>query len=106
MRKKVEPVLIADFMSSEDSEYEDTEQGQSSGSEMDDVPPIRKKKLIKHKPLWRSCEMQSVLDSLDRKMDRRRDARAKKMCLEVVMGADSNRPKPGGMPEWATELFS
>ena len=106
MRKKVEPVLIADFMSSEDSEYEDVEQGQSSGSEMDEVQPIKKKKLIKHKPPWRSREMQSVLDSLDRKMDCQHDARAKKMCLEVVMGADSNRPKPGGMPEWAVELFS
>ena len=51
MRKKVEPVLIADFMSSGDSEYEDIEQGQSSGSEMDNVPPIRKEKLIKHNRL-------------------------------------------------------
>lgn len=106
MRRKVEPVLTADFMSSEDSEYEDVEQGQSSGSEMDDVQPTKKKKLIKHKLPWRSRELQSILDSLDRKMDRRRDARAKKMCLEVVMGADSNRPKPDGMPEWAVELFS
>ena len=93
MRRKVEPVLTADLMSSEDSEYEDIEQEQSSESEMDDVQPTKKKKLIKHKPPWRSCEMQDVIDSLDRKMDRRRDARAKKMCLEVVMGADSNRPK-------------
>ena len=49
--------------------------------------------------------MQCVVDSLDRKIDRRRDARAKKMCLEVVMGADSTRPKPDGIPEWAIELF-
>ena len=49
--------------------------------------------------------MQSVLDSLDRKMDRQHDTRAKKMCLEVAMGTDSNRLKPGGMPEWAMELF-
>ena len=44
-------MLIADFTSSGDSEYEDIEQGQSSGSEMDNVPPIRKEKLIKHNPL-------------------------------------------------------
>lgn len=97
-------------MSSEDSEYEEVniDQGQSSGSELEDIPPVKKKKLVKHKLPWRSHEMQSVLDSLDRKMDRRRDARAKKMCLEVVMGSDSKRPKPDGMhmPEWATELFS
>ena len=30
--------------------------------------------------------MQSVLDSLDRKMDRRHDTVAKKMCFEVAMG--------------------
>ena len=50
--------------------------------------------------------MQSVLDSLDRKMDHRHDTMAKKMCLEVAMGTDSNRLKPSRMPEWATELFS
>ena len=50
--------------------------------------------------------MQCVVDSLDRKIDCRRDARAKKMCLEVVMGADSTRPKPDKMPEWAIKLFS
>ena len=49
--------------------------------------------------------MQCILDSLDRITDRRRDARAKKMCLEVVMDPDSTRPKPDGMPEWATELL-
>ena len=95
-------------MSSEDSEYEEVniDRGQSSGSELEDMPPVKKKKLIKHKLPLRSHEMQCVLDSLDRKMDRRRDARAKKMCLEVVMGSDSERPKPDGVPEWATELFS
>ena len=49
----MEPVLIADLMSSEDSEYEDvTEhvQEQSSGSELEDVPTVKKKKLIKHNP--------------------------------------------------------
>ena len=30
--------------------------------------------------------MQSVLDSLDRKMDRRHDTMAKKMYLELAMG--------------------
>ena len=41
----MEPVLIADLMSSEDSEYEDvTEhvQEQSSGSELEDVPTVKK----------------------------------------------------------------
>ena len=87
-------------MSSEDSEYEDVviEQAQSSGSELEDVPAVKKKKLIKHNPPWRSREMQCVLDSLDRKIDSQRDARAKKMCLELVMDPDSTRSKPDGMP--------
>ena len=71
--------------------YEDVvvEQRQSSGSELGDVPAVKKKKLIQHKPPWRSCKMQCVLDILDRKIDCWHDARAKKMCLEVVMGPDS-----------------
>ena len=95
-------------MSSEDSEFEDVsvQQGQSSGSELEDIEPIRKKRLIKHRPPWRSREMQLVIESLDRKMDRRRDARAKNMCLEHVVGPDSKRPKPDGLADWATELFS
>ena len=52
-------------MSSEDSEFEDVtvEQGGSSGSELEDVEPIKKKRLIKHKPPWRSREMQLVIES-------------------------------------------
>ena len=56
----------------------------SSRSELEDVPAVKKKKLIKHKPPWKSCEMQCVVDSFVRKIDRQCDARAKKMCLEVV----------------------
>ena len=50
--------------------------------------------------------MQSIIDSLDRKLDRRRDDRAKGMCLQTSIGGDSKRPKPDHLPEWATELFS
>ena len=94
-------------MSSEDSKLEDVtvEQGQSSRSELEDIEPIKKKRLIKHKLPWRSREMQLVIESLDRKMDCRRDARAKNMCLEHVVGPDSTRPKPDGLPDWATELL-
>ena len=96
-------------MSSEDSEYEDVttpRDGDSSGSELEDSTTSKKKKrLIKHKPRWRSHEMQSVVESLDRKIGRYRDAKAKKMCLEVIEGEDSPRSKPDGLPEWAAELF-
>ena len=104
--EKVEPVLKADFMSSEESQYEKRDIDGSSGSDLEDAPPRREKKLIKHKVSWRSQEMQLIIDSLDRKLDRRRDDRAKKMCHEVVMGSASTRPKPDNLPEWATELFS
>ena len=105
-KQKVEPVLKADFMSSEESQYEECDIQGSSDSELEDAPPRRKKKLIKHRVPWRSQEMQLLVDSLDRKLDRRRDDRAKKMCHEVVMGSDSTRPKPDNLPEWATKLFS
>ena len=65
-KKKVDPILKADYMSSsEDSELEDVtvEQGQSSGSELGDIEPIKNKRLIKHKPPWRSREMQLVIES-------------------------------------------
>lgn len=50
--------------------------------------------------------MQLIIDSLDRKLDKRYNDRAKKMCHEVVMGSDSTRSKPDNLPKWATELFS
>lgn len=50
--------------------------------------------------------MKRVIESLDRKLERRRSERAKGMCLEVIMGEDSSRSKPEDLPEWATELFS
>ena len=105
-KQKVEPVLKADFMSSEESQYEECDIDGSSGSDLEDAPPRREKKLIKHKVSWRSQEMQLIIDSLDRKLDRRRDDRAKKMCHEVVMGSASTRLKPDNLPEWATKLFS
>lgn len=42
--------------------------------------------------------MQSMVESLDRKIGCRRDAKAKKMCLEVIEGEDSTKPKPDGLP--------
>ena len=67
---------------------------------------LKEKKLIKHKLPWRSQEMQHVIASLDRKLERRRSDQAKGMCLEVVMGEDSCRTRPENLPEWAGELFS
>ena len=46
-----------------------------------------------------------MMDSLDRKLQRKRTPRGKAMCLEVEIGGNSSRPKPDHFPEWATELF-
>ena len=37
----------------------------------------KKKRLVKHKPRWRCCEMQSVVVSLDMKIGRCSDAKAR-----------------------------
>ena len=108
-KEKIRPVLKAEFMSSEESVTEEvaTDQEHSSESDTGEVCPSRgRKKLIKHKLPWRSQEMQRVIDSLDRKLDRRRDDRAKKMCLETSVEGESTREKPDHLPQWATELFS
>ena len=108
-KERIRPVLKAEFMSSEESgtEHPSIEQEASSGGSDTEQPPSRgKKRLIRHKLPWRSQEMQCIIESLDRKLERRRSDRAKTMCLQVVMGDDSCRPRPENLPEWATELFS
>ena len=80
---------------------------ESSGSEYDASEQIvkRKKKLIRRKLPWRSQELQAVIESLDRKIERRTD-RAKAMCREIRVDGNSGRLAPHGAPEWAVELFS
>ena len=89
-------------MSSEESSNENPsveQEGSSSGSDTEQQPSRGKKKLIKHKLPWRSQEMQLIMESLDRKLERRRSDRAKGMCLEVVMGDNSSRARPENLPE-------
>ena len=91
-------------MSSEECAYVD-----SSNSEDDEAHTTaqrRKKKLIKHTLPWRSVEFRRLLESLDRKIDRRRTDRSRSMCLEVEVGAESTRQAPHDIPDWAKELFS
>ena len=101
-------------MSSDESNAEEVsvEQDPASSDESDhdqehSTATLKKKKsLVKHKLPWRNQELQRILDSLDRKLDRRRGDRAKAMCLDFTIGADSTRPMPLTVPEWARELFS
>ena len=62
--------------------------------------------MIRHKLPWRSVEFERVIASLDRKLDCRRSARSKAMCLKVHDGRDSTRPKLDDLPEWASNLFN
>ena len=96
-------------MSSEESVVEDTASENNSSDDSDgpsEPTHAHKKKKLTNKLPWRSQEYQSVIASLDQKIARRRDDRAKRMCLETTMGGDSARPKPDHLPEWASELFS
>lgn len=113
-KEKIRPVLKADFMSSDESDANNITRSQpdaGASSESDGEgerpdPEQRKKKLIRHRLPWRSRELQLTLESLDRKIARRRSDRAKAMCLEITPGNDSSRPIPDNSPEWAIELFS
>ena len=107
-KKKVMEVLKPEFMSSEDSATENEEENESGSDESDNETPRRKqgkKKLIRHTLSWRNRECQNAMESLDRKLQRKRTPRGKAMCLRVEMGGNSSRPKPDHFPEWATELF-
>ncbi len=114
-KEKIRPVLKADFMSSDESDsgVNNTARSrpdleESSDSDDDSLQPAgpQRKQLIRHPLPWRSKELQLTIESLDRKIGRRRTDRAKAMCLDIVQGSDSNRPVPENSPEWAIELFS
>lgn len=93
-------------MSSDESEVEVVAtQGESSDSE-NEATSSGKKRLCRRRLPWRSQELQKVIESLDRKLERRRSDRAKAMCLEITVGSDSQREVPNNAPEWAIELFS
>ena len=47
--------------------------------------------------------MQAAIDSLDRKIDRRRSGRSKVMCLNVEVSGELTRPKPE-MGMWTFQL--
>ena len=81
---------MLEFMSSEDS-------GSESGSETETA-----NKVFLTRPLpWRSPAANSLMDSLDRKILRRRSERAKEMCRTRRIGQPSSRPTPMSPPSAA-----
>ena len=61
----------------------------------------QKKNLICHRLSWRTGnrECQDMMDSLDRKLQRKRTARGKATRLKAGMDGNSTRPKPDHFPE-------
>ena len=85
-------VLTLDFISSEETGSES-----GSGSEM-----MTRCKVFLSRPLpWRSPEANTIMESLDRKIDRRRSDRAKEMCRVRRVGLPSTRTSPDGGESWA-----
>ena len=87
-------ILHLEFMSSEET---DSESG--SGSEMG-----RRRKIFMSRPLqWRNPQANNILQSLDRKILRRRSDRAKEMCRVRRIGEPSSRTSPSDCdpPSWA-----
>lgn len=110
-KKKIEPVLQAKYMSSEESLVEDSTDSDDNADDRDhssdsdkEHPKTGKKRLLKHKLPWRSREFERVIESLDRKLDRRRSTKSKAMCLNVEIGEPSSREKPEDLPEWASNM--
>ena len=100
-KKKLESVLLPDYMSSDESVVvSDEDDNPSINSDSENLPAFKGKKLIKHVAVWRSEEFQDYIESLDRKLDRRRSARAKSMILPTDTGEPSKRGSPLDCPEW------
>ena len=96
-------------MSSEESLVEDSSEGENGGGHSSDSDTetrsrSKRKKLVRHTLPWRSEEFEAVLQSLDRKLDWRRNPKSKLMCLEVQMGGPLSWEKPDDAPEWATDM--
>ena len=89
-------ILTLDFISSEET-------GSESGS---DEEMTKKKIFLRNIIPWRSSEVNSMMECLDRKTARRRTERAKEMCRVRKQGLLSTRPMPDGFPEWAVTLAS
>ena len=93
-------------MSSDESVIiSDAEADENALSDENLSPTQSRKKLVKHMQQWRSDEFQSYIDSLDRKVARRRTARAMSMVLPTETGSPSSREAPIDCPDWAKTLF-
>ena len=76
-KEKIRPVLTADYMSSDDSEIDvAATRGEQSSDSENETASVGKKRLRRQRLPWRSQEFQKVIESLDRKLERRRSDQA------------------------------
>ena len=102
-KEKIRPVLNVDYMSSDESEVDvaaTRSRAEVSSDSESESASVGKKRLRRHTLPWKSQELLKVIESLDRKLEQRSSDRAKAMCLEVIVGSDSQRQVPNDAPEW------
>ena len=88
-------------MSPEVSEEESTSRDSDDSSDQDDSASSSKKKVMKVCPLsWRSDKFMSLLQSLDRKYQRKISDRARSMTIERRDGDTVVQEAPADIPGW------
>ena len=99
-KRKLEEVLSIDYMSPEESSYE-------SNSDEDHEGQGRMTKLVVKRFEWCSDELTRELKSLDRKANRTRSERGKRMMVKREEGgflANSLPCHPKSAPAWALSV--
>jgi hypothetical protein len=100
-KKMLLPLMVPDLMSSDESIIESSQDEQSDSES--ESPRRKVVKLIRHPIPYRTLEFNTKITSLDRKIDRKRDDKAKKMVIPVETGEPSSRRLKPGYPEWAVD---
>lgn len=94
--------MTVDYMSSEQSMSESEGENAENGYESPDVERPKKKVFSVSTLPWRSPELTQVMHSLDRKLMRRRSAKATNMLVERHRsGIISSRPAPDDADAYA-----
>ena len=105
-KTKLDPLMKADYMSSDESLSPGSDQSDCEDGEM--TTQSSRKRLLKHRATWRSSEFEEFIQSIDRKIERRRTERGKMMVLERLSNEGSpctTRSAPLDCPEWAKTVF-
>lgn len=94
IKEKWKPCLVADCISSEDSDWEEDNGGNTY-------------KTFTVKPIpWRSDRVSNFFHALDRKAKKSASQKSTMMSFVRKVGIPSDRPKPVGFPEWVYKQSS